>query len=168
VPGTGELHWVVPVNMRGVDERRPPTANQASTLELCFPVTSGPKEIDALFQRERGRLAHWGVWQLLSLLRCLGSAVIRRAARHEAGIEKHGSFSNLGSLRAQPSSAAESSPEWWLAFNTVQRSRPVGAACLTWNGRLAITLQLHPVLSRDPATAHAWLLAWLARLMVES
>jgi len=65
--------------------------------------------------------------------------------------------SNLGSLGPP---ATEAPREWWLAFNPVMRSRPVGAACLTWGGRLALTLQVHPALSREPEQARAWWNEW--------
>jgi hypothetical protein len=166
LPGTGNVSWIVPINMRGTDQIVQPNSNQASTLELSFAVSADALSVDAELHRERQRCAHWGVWLLLSMMTHLGAAFVRRLARYEAHAAKHGSFSNLGQLRARSGSPELVRNDWWLAFNTVQEKRPVGAACLTWNNRLAITLQVHPVLSRDPAMARDWLDRWLLALTI--
>jgi len=160
----GELiNWIVPVNMRGVEPDLAPTDNQAATLDISFPVRATAQEIDETINAERRRNMHWGVWQLLKWLGAAGPAVVRFVARRELGVKKHGSFSNMGSLRPAGGSADDSEElEWWMALNPVQQARPLGAACLTYNGRLALTLQVHPVLGLDRSSAQQVMDAWVA------
>lgn len=162
----GELiNWIVPVNMRGVEPDLAPTDNQAATLDISFPVRATAHEIDERINAQRRRNMHWGVWQLLKWLGAAGPAVVRFVARRELGVKKHGSFSNLGNLRPAGGGTGDAQEvEWWMALNPVQRARPVGAACLTYNGRLALTLQLHPVLGLDRSSAQHLLDAWVAGL----
>lgn len=162
----GELiNWIVPVNMRGVEPDLAPTDNQAATLDISFPVRATAHDIDATINAQRRRNMHWGVWQLLKWLGTAGPAIIRFVARRELEVKKHGSFSNMGNLRPAGGNADDSQElEWWMALNPVQRARPIGAACLTYNGRLALTLQVHPVLGLDRSSAQHVVDAWVAEL----
>jgi hypothetical protein len=159
----GELiNWVVPVNMRGVEPDLAPTENQAATLDVSFPLRATARDIDEKIAAQRRRNLHWGVWQLLEWLGAAGPAVIRFVARRELRVKKHGSFSNMGNLRPADASADHSQQvEWWMALNPVQRTRPLGAACLTYAGRLALTLQVHPVLGLDRSSAQQIMDAWV-------
>ena len=153
--------------MRGAVPSKRDTENLASILDVSFPLPATPSAVDEALQTERRRLGHWGAWQLLHLVGRLDKR--RRAAviRREARISKHGSFSNLG--RLGPRGPVDGTvPEWWMAFNPVIRSRPVGMACLTWCGRMAATLQLHPALSRSQQEAQRWLADWREAILPPS
>jgi hypothetical protein len=166
VPNTGNFQWIVPVNMRGHTTTPRDTDNTAWTLDVAFESDAGPEQVQAAIGEQLQRKTHWGSWELFKLLRFLSPEALKAIARREMQVPKHGSFSNLG--RLEPRSASPSSPEeWWMAFNPVLRSRPVGAACLTWCGRLALTLQLHPALSRDPRVAREWVDAWRGSLTAD-
>jgi hypothetical protein len=162
LPGRGCFEWIVPLNMRGAVSMERDTANMAWTLDVAFPKDAGPERIHALIREQIARREHWGAWQLLSLFRYLAPAALRAVARREMQVRKHGCFSNLGRLESSP---GEREAEWWMAFNPVLRSRPVGAASLTWGDRLALTLQLHPALSREPDDARTWLNDWTQRAL---
>jgi hypothetical protein len=157
--GRGRAAWIVPVNMRGAVPSKRDTENLASILDVSFPLPATPSAVDEALRTERGRLGHWGTWQLLHLVGLLDKRSRAAVIRHEARICKHGSFSNLGRLGPlEP--VDDTVPEWWMAFNPVIRSRPVGMACLSWRGRMAATLQLHPVLSPSQHEPQRWLAAW--------
>jgi hypothetical protein len=158
-PGREGAAWIVPINMRGAVSGARDTANLASILDVAFPLPAQPSDVDAALRRERSRLAHFGAWQLLQLVGHLPKGMRRTIVRHEARVAKHGSFSNLGQLELRNQTASDV-PEWWMAFNPVIRSRPVGMACLTWQGRMAVTLQLHPVLKHSEREACDWLSTW--------
>jgi hypothetical protein len=163
--GPGVVNWIVPINMRGVEPDLAPTENQAATLDVCFPPQASARAIDERIHEQRSANLHWGVWQLLKWLGAAGPAVIRFVARRELGVRKHGSFSNMGDLRLvgdSPEASRESG--WWLAINPVQRARPLGAACLSYEGRLALTLQIHPVLGLDQRAVQGVMSAWVAAL----
>ena len=162
----GELiNWIVPVNMRGVEPDLAPTDNQAATLDISFSVRATAQDIDETINAARRSNLHWGVWQLLKWLGLAGPAMIRFVARRELRVKKHGSFSNLGNLQLAGGGADGSEQlEWWMAMNPVQRARPLGAACLTYQGRLALTLQVHPVLGLDRSSAQQVMAAWVAEL----
>ena len=167
--------WIVPVNMRGAVPGERDTANLASILDVAFPLPARPSTVDAAFRKERSKLAHFGAWQLLQMLGHLPRWVRQAVVRHEANVPKHGSFSNLGQLgprgRTDPNVVAvavANMGEWWMVFNPVIRSRPVGMACLTWQGRMAVTLQLHPVLNQSEREACDWLSTWRSLVLPPS
>lgn len=161
-PGAGNIEWVVPINMRGLEPDLAATDNQAATLDVYFPINASPAIIDGKLQEELRRNAHFGVWQLLRALGAWGPRSVRALARRELKVRKHGSFSNLGNLQ---SSLRSSEPHWWMAFNPVQRTRPVGAACLTFHGRLSLTLNIHPALGLDVGTVQQLVSHWRHRLL---
>jgi len=158
-PGREGAAWIVPVNMRGAVPGERDTANLASILDVAFPLPASPSAVDAVLRKERSKLAHFGAWQLLQLLGRFPSTFRQAIVRREAKISKHGSFSNLGQL-ATLDGTGPSIPEWWMVFSPVIRSRPVGMACLTWQGRMAVTLQLHPVLNCSEQETREWLATW--------
>lgn len=163
--GPGVIEWIVPVNMRGAEPTLPPTGNQAATLDVCIPADATARVIDARIREQLQNDVHWAVWQLLKWLGAAGPRLIRAQARRELAVRKHGSFSNLGNLRvARDNGTAATEPEWWLAMNPVQRTRPIGAACLTYEGRLALTLQVHAALGLTPAATQQLLDDWLSAL----
>jgi hypothetical protein len=162
--GPGVISWVIPVNMRGFEPALAATDNQAATLDVFFPVHASARAIDQRIREQLRAKAHWGVWQLLAWLGAAGPRVIRFVARRELERRKHGSFSNLGALRVARSSVPDE-PEWWMAINPVQRARPLGAACLTVNGRLTLTLQAHAVLGLAQGALRAVMDAWVDALL---
>jgi len=158
-PGSEGAAWIVPINMRGAIFGEHDTANLASILDVAFPLPASPSAVDAALRKERSKHAHFGAWQLLQMVGHLPPRVRQAIVRHEASVAKHGSFSNLGQL--EPIHRTDLNvPEWWMVFNPVIRSRPVGMACLTWQGRMAVTLQLHPVLDCSEQEARDWLSTW--------
>jgi hypothetical protein len=159
VAGTGNFQWIVPVNMRGHAKTARDTDNAAWTLDVAFEPDAAPEQVQAAIGEQMRHKAHWGSWELFKLLRFLKPEALKAIAQREMQVRKQGSFSNLGRLEPR-SDLIRSSGDWWMVFNPVLRYRPVGAACLTWCGKLALTLQLHPALSRDPRVAREWLDAW--------
>jgi hypothetical protein len=158
-PGRKGAAWIVPINMRGAVPCRRATANLASILDVAFPLPARPSAVDAALRTEQTKLAHFGAWKLLQMVGHLPPWVRQAVVRHEAKVAKHGSFSNLGQLGPLNGTDPDVG-EWWMAFNPVIRSRPVGMACLTWQGRMAATLQLHPVLNRSEKETRDWLSTW--------
>lgn len=162
--GPGSIEWVVPVNMRGVEAALRSTDNQAVTLDIHFPMNASAQLVDAKLRAELHQKAHFGAWQLLRCLGHAGPKLVRALARRELELRKHGSFSNLGNLRSQRTPVE---PEWWLAFNPVQRTRPIGAACLTFHGRLSLTLNIHAVLGLERTQAQGIVNEWLELSLAE-
>jgi hypothetical protein len=158
-PGRGHLEWLVPLNLRGAVDSRRDTSNTAATLDVSFSPDASAEQVHAALSEQIAQRAHFGAWQLVQVLRWFSRSFLEKVARRELLIPKHGCFSNLGALSPR-ALAANSVKEWWMAFNTVFRSRPVGAACLTWRGRLTLTLQLHPALTEDAERARRWLDEW--------
>jgi hypothetical protein len=166
-PGREGAAWIVPVNMRGAVPGERDTANLASILDVAFQLPASPSVVDAALRKERSTHAHFGAWQLLKMVGDFPPGVRQAIVRREAKVPKHGSFSNLGQL--EPLHRTDSNvAEWWMVFNPVIRSRPVGMACLTWQGRMAVTLQLHPALNCTEREALDWLATWRSLVLPPS
>lgn len=166
-PGRQGAAWIVPINMRGAVAAERDTDNLASILDIAFPLPAAPSDVDAALRTEQRKLAHFGAWQLLQLVGRLHPRLQEAVVRHESRVPKHGSFSNLGRLASADASKADA-PEWWMAFNPVIESRPIGMACLTWHDRMAVTLQIHPVLGCSEPEAEHWLTAWRETVLAPS
>src|SRR2546430_10875843 len=52
----------------------------------------------------------------------------------------------------------------WFACPPVFFFMPVSACCLTWNGRLTLCLQLHPVITENKQTTQICFDEWLSQI----
>lgn len=154
-PGAGR-RWMIPVNLRGAVTRPAVEPPHMSFLGIDLAHKPSLREVQGLVDQCRRRGHHWGMWIMLHLGRLLGAEGMRRDIRKREK-QQHGTtgmFSNLGAWEVE--GAAD-----WTFCPAVTRVYPVGAGCITLNGRMALTMQLHDALGRSVQTADALLQAWM-------
>jgi hypothetical protein len=160
------LPWMVPVNMRGAVHRHSDTANYSSYVAIR--VAPGHRMLDvhqaihtALFNGE-----HWSNWYALFLGKVLPNSVRKWLLRHDRATSQWniGSFSNLGNWDPEMRFDSASLRGSWLFSPPVLRQQNVGAGCVTFQGKLSLTIQSHPELTTNAEVPRRWLRAWLAEV----
>jgi len=142
-PGAGR-RWMVPVNLRGAVSRPTVQAPHMAFYGVDLEGEAAPRTVQQRVDRLRRRRYHWGMWILLHLGRLLGKEGIRNDIRKRER-QKHGvtgMFSNLGTWDVGGAGS-------WLFCPAITRVYPIGAGCVTMNGRMALTIQLHEALGKD-------------------
>ncbi|HEU5133659.1 MAG TPA: hypothetical protein VFU13_00820 [Steroidobacteraceae bacterium] len=147
--------WMIPVNLRGALPSVPENFLQMSFLPVDIERDPSPVELQALINGLRQRDCHWGTWTALHLGRLIGHSGIRRELRKRAAAQNGwaGIFSNLGVWNVPGARS-------WIFGPAISRAQPVGAGCLTMNGRMSLTIQLHEALTEDLQASYALLDAW--------
>jgi len=159
-PSSGR-RWMIPVNLRGAVTRQPENAPHMSFLAVDLNGDESPgkvqKQIDAL----KSRAYHWGAWVALHAGKVIGARGMRNdlMMREKKQHGWTGIFSNLGVWEV-PGGCH------WIFCPAVWRAQPVGAGCLTMNGRMALSLQLHDGFGADLGTAYALLDDWKQRCLL--
>lgn len=155
VPPLTSRRWMLPINLRGAVTRHlesvPHMAFLGVDLDDGTSLTQAQARIDAL----RENAYHWGVWIMLQAGRLLGPKGMRRDIEKREQQEHGwtGIFSNLGNWQIEGANN-------WLFCPAISRVYPVGAGCITMNGCMALTVQLHDVLCENLDTSNALLTAW--------
>jgi hypothetical protein len=155
IPPAASRLWMIPVNLRGALPAVPENFLQMSFLPVDIardpPAAALQAQINGLMERD----CHWGSWIALHLGRLIGHAGIRRELRKRTAQQNGwtGMFSNLGVWNVPGARS-------WIFGPAISRAQPIGAGCLTMNGRMSLTVQLHEALSEDLQASHALLDAW--------
>jgi hypothetical protein len=155
--------WMIPVNLRGAVTRDPEASPHMAFFAVDVDHESSLNRLQSQIERLKERGYHWGAWLALNAGRLIG----RRAMRQDllkAEKKNHGwtgIFSNLGVWEVPGSGA-------WIFCPAISRIQPVGAGCLTMNGRMAVTLQLHDAFGADLRTSYELLHAWKQACLQES
>jgi hypothetical protein len=155
--------WMIPVNLRGCVTRHEENAPHMSFLAVDLHRGESARQIQAQIDSLRARACHWGAWIALHAGKLLGAQGMRRDVRMRER-KQHGwtgIFSNLGVWNVPGSGS-------WIFCPAVWRAQPVGAGCLTMNGRMALSLQLHEGFGADLRTANAVLDDWLQACLPQS
>jgi len=153
-PAAGRM-WMIPVNLRGALPAVPEDFLQMSFLPVDIERDPSPGALQALIDGLKDRDCHWGSWTALHLGRLIGHAGIRRELRKRA-LQHNGwtgIFSNLGVWNVPGARS-------WIFGPAISRAQPVGAGCVTVNGRMSLTVQLHEALTEDLQASYALLDAW--------
>ncbi|RYD37655.1 MAG: hypothetical protein EOP87_03085 [Verrucomicrobiaceae bacterium] len=151
--------WMVPVNLRG-DIRRPDeTENHVSCVEVHISADDTAADIQQQIRRRLERGEHRANQLLLGIGRVLSHAAkVRFLAWDRARpVGSIGAFSNLGvwdTEKQVPTGDA------WLFCPPVVKGQLLGAGCVTFQGRLTITLHAHHALDDTPRIASQWMAAW--------
>ncbi len=162
VGGRTDLAWMLPVDLRGTIELERAGANHSSFVEVvCHegdePSTVGQRAVRAVKRGEPW--ANFCATQLGVFLTSGGRRFFM--ARHMRGPRRWvGQFSNLGVWEP---SGSHSEPVWWAFCPPASTSQPIGAGCVTFAGRTALALQLHPSVSTDPSVATRLVNDWATR-----
>jgi len=148
--------WMIAVNLRGAITRPTELTNHLSFLAVDLVRDFSLGQLYDKINRLKKRGYHWAAWASLKGGGSMfGAEGMRRylRTREKKGHGWTGTFSNLGAWNIPGSG------NWFFCPN-VSRSFPVGAGCITMNGRLAIALQLHEDFGPDTKTRQALLDAW--------
>ncbi len=147
--------WMLPINLRGAVTRERERMPHMAFLGVDLDDGASPLDAQSRIDALRAKAYHWGVWLLMKAGRLMGKEGMRRdIAKREA--QQHGwtgIFSNLGNWDIDGAHN-------WLFCPAISRVYPVGAGCITMNGRMALTLQLHDVLCENLLTSNSLLTAW--------
>lgn len=158
------ITWGIPVNMRGPVRVVPEDANASSIMPVHVPRGGGAAAVQAALSAALAANLHWGKWDQLNTAARLGKRVLRKKVRHyyrTADPARMGTFSNVGAWRG-----ATAADVGILVYGLPTLTDPLFAAALTWNGKLALTLRVHPSLTTDEREVARWHQAWLAQLGV--
>jgi len=153
-PDTCRL-WMIPVNLRGAVRRDREAAPHMSFWAVDLDPNVSLAGLQAQISRLKQRAYHWGTWILLHAGALLGIEGMRRDIRRREK-KNHGwtgIFSNLGVWEVPDAGH-------WIFGPAISRVHPVGAGCITMNGRMALTLQLHAAFGAGSPTAQALLRDW--------
>jgi hypothetical protein len=157
----GGRRWLIPVNLRGAVRLSRDTANHASFIAALARGDATPAEIHASVRASARRLSHWGAWWWLGISRWIGEGGMLRLMEYYEK-RRHswmGSFSNIGEWNA-----GSGTGDVRFFCPPASRSHPVASGAVTWNGRVALSVQLHPGLSPGPEGARATMDAWSREL----
>jgi hypothetical protein len=156
VPADAGRRWMLPVNLRGAVVRPAESPPHMSFLTVDVSDTPTAKVVQTQIDGYLRKGQHWGMWALLQLGRLLGEEGMRKdiRKRERMGHGATGMFSNLGVWNIAGGGS-------WIFCPAITRVYPIGAGCITVNGRMALTLQLHDALDGSLDKARTTLDAWV-------
>ncbi|MDP6959105.1 MAG: hypothetical protein QF645_09885 [Planctomycetota bacterium] len=146
--------WQVPVNLRSGEESN----NRSSYIAMEFSEGETTASFTSKFQDRLQKNIHWGVWGLGAFVGRWMKPMARKWVRRHYENQNPpfvGSFANIGNW-VVPQKEAET----WALSGIVTKIRPLGAAAMTFNGRLSLSLLFHNTLENDPAKVSHLLDLW--------
>jgi hypothetical protein len=154
------LPWIVPVNLRRNIRQSDDTANHVSGVEVRIASDDTVDAIQSQILRRLKRGEHRANQLLIMIGGILSHAdkvsYLRKDRVKPTG--NIGAFSNLGvwDVGAFPGSG-----DGWLFCPHVVTGQLLGAGCVTFRGRLGLTVQGCPALSSTPEVAKEWMGRWV-------
>ena len=167
--------WVVPVNIRGAINRANDTSNHVSFFPVSIEHGQSLSEIQTESKKNLDKKSQWVTWHFLNLTgKKKGRDGIFEMVK--STIDEHlgvtGVFSNLGSWphsddlgsMSEYSKKISDDKTWFFGPN-ITAAVPVGAGALTWFGKLGLTVQVHPYITKDQSIAQEILDEWHSDLL---
>ena len=155
--------WMIPVNLRGNINYDDDCANHVSYVEPWIAADDSAKDIHQQIRQRLQRGEHRAAYLLLGLGRFLSHKTkikyIKEGRSKPAG--NIGAFSNLGVW--DPEKTIDT-PNSWFFCPPVVNGQLLGAGCVTFQGRLSLTIQAHPGLKSQPDLATTWMKRILASI----
>ena len=163
------IPWMVPVNMRGKINRASDMDNHTSYVPVGVRSYDTAKDVHQRIYTELERGSHWANWYSYDSSRILTGAARRFLIKIEKCTAEWniGSFSNLGDWDRDQEITHPDLEGTWLFAPPVLRCQHLGAGCVTFQNRLALTIQAHPELTTNPADAEIWMRNWVREVEID-
>ncbi len=165
-PTQGGMPWMLPVNMRGGVNQFRDTDNHTSYVAIRVLPGEPALNIHHRILKALSRGEHWGNWHACRLGRCItGRARIYLVSRGLCLSQwSVGAFSNLGEWDPDKRISATGAIGDWLFCPPALRTQMVGAGCITYQGRLSLTIQAHPELTTSISVVRRWIQKWVSEI----
>ncbi|WP_338287559.1 hypothetical protein [Luteolibacter sp. LG18] len=163
---SSSIPWMIPVNMRGKVTQESDVANHASYIGIRIFASESVKDVHRHIYDAIRKGQHCGNWKALDATGWTSESTKQRMVNMDrATIQWNlGGFSNLGIWDREKAITAEACQGPWLFSPPVLRTQLVGAGCITFQGRLSLTLQIHPDLTTSPEVATKWMRTWVREI----
>ncbi|MFD0892012.1 hypothetical protein KBB96_11345 [Luteolibacter ambystomatis] len=160
------IPWMIPVNMRGKVTQDSDVANHASYIGIRIFASESVKDVHRHIYDALGKGQHCGNWKALNATGWTSEATKQKMLNMDRATLQWslGGFSNLGVWDREKAITAETCQGPWLFSPPVLSSQLVGAGCITFQGRLSLTLQIHPDLTTSPEVAAKWMRTWVREI----
>lgn len=157
----GPSYWMMPVNMRGAVAKADESANHTAYLRVNVERNASAADVHSSVKRCFANNEHWGSWLFLHIGRAVGRLGMKSIYKMELarwrGCLWTGAFSNLGVWNG----CGE-----WLVCPPVAKSCPLGAGAIVCNGKLGLTIDAHPSITKDASWTRELMDRWLKELTV--
>jgi hypothetical protein len=160
------IPWMIPVNLRGRVNRVSDTGNHSSYVGIRVLASEGVKEVQQHIYKALQKGQHLAAWMGFSVSKGASAKTRERIIKESRATSQWsvGCFSNLGEWDAEKRITAPGCQGDWLFAPPVLRFQKIGAGCVTFQGRLTLTLQVHPELTVEPEVASEWLRSWVREI----
>jgi hypothetical protein len=161
--------WMVPVNLRGRVKQPTDVENHSSYIAIRIMASDGAKAVHRRIYNELQKGRHCANWKSYSTGRLCSDAMKRFLIRTDRAISQWniGGLSNLGIWDWDKSITDPRCLGDWFFSPPVLRSQHLGAGCVTFQGRLTLTLQAHPDLTTSPEVTEAWVRHWVREIELD-
>jgi len=161
--------WMVPVNLRGKVRQPADTDNHSSYVGIRIYASEDATAVHRNIYESIAKGRHCAHWKAFAAARFTGTAVKQHLIRTDRATCQWsvGGFSNLGVWDPDKTITAPGCLGAWLFAPPVLRFQMIGAGCVTFQGRMSLTLQLHPELTTSAEVAADWLKNWIREIKVD-
>src|ERR1035441_120957 len=160
------ISWMIPVNLRGKVTRPRDTANHSSYVGVKVKSFESVRDVHRNIYAALGRGEHWANWHAYRVGRIMTRGMMKfLIAKGLATSEAYlGGFSNLGEWDPEKKITNPGCQGAWLFSPPTLRCQLPGAAFVTFQNRVTLTLQIHPDLTTSPAVPQAWVTGWVKEI----
>ena len=160
------IPWMIPVNLRGRVVQPKDTGNHSSYVGIQIYASESAKDVQDHIYRALNKGQHLATWLGFTATRNTSAKTKKRLITTNRATSQWsvGGFSNLGEWDPDQEITAPDCQGDWLFAPPVLRFQAIGAGCVTFQGRLSLTLQVHPEVTTSPEVASEWLKAWIREI----
>jgi hypothetical protein len=147
-------YWLIPIDLRGALTRPDDTANHISRMLVPCRAHMDLHELTATVKQELDAKTYWGnyftVKLFIDLFGIRGAKLLFRL--FESTERFAGAFTLLKEYPiSHPENPELDDHQQLIVCGGNSRVMPVNCTCLTWNGRISVTLRIHPTLAPEQA-----------------
>lgn len=161
--------WCFPVNMRGSVAIPRQEMNLSSAFYLVVDDGDTPAQVDQAIRDHLKANVHWRYWHMARIGRWVGQRGVNWICKHLLSGPGHlGSLSSLGEWQLDCASAGLAEDTVFACCGPGSPTHPVANGVLIANGRMSLSLKLHPSLGAGNTEAERCLQQWIKGLEAES
>lgn len=160
------MPWMIPVNLRGRVIQESDTGNHSSYVAIKIGLNDSDVDVHQSIYSKIAKDEQAANWKAYELTRSLPESIKKYLIETNRAMLQWniGSFSNLGIWDPGKLIDNEYCAAPWLFAPPVLKCQLLGAGCITFQGRLSVMLQAHPVLTVSEEIVSAWVKSWVEQI----